>query len=109
MIYKMDAKEMKKLLREFFDTRYGKSIFVVCYAVPFITFTVTLGMFLASLVNGESNYILVALPFFCMNIFCLSSYFYYKEVKDFAEHKKNRFLSRNLFFLKDYWKILRMI
>jgi len=88
MIYKLNGKEIKKVLNEFYATRYGKSIFVVCYAVPFITFMVTMGMFLSSLVNGQSNYILVAIAFLCMNIFCIGSYFYYKEVRIFAEHMK---------------------
>ena len=88
MIYKMDGKEMKKLLHDFYSTRYGKSIYVVCYAVPFITFMVTMGMFISSIVNGEANYILIAIAFMCMNIFCIGSYFYYRELRIFAEHKK---------------------
>ena len=88
MIYKMNAKEMKKVLHDFYKTRYGKTIFVVCYAVPFITFMVTMGMFFSSLVRGEGNYVIVALAFMCMNIFCIGSYFYYKELKEFAEYKK---------------------
>ena len=88
MIYKMNGKEIKKLLHDFYDTRYGKSLFVICYAVPFITFMVTIGMFLSSLLKGEGSYVLVALAFMCMNIFCIGSYFYYKELRVFAEHKK---------------------
>ena len=89
MIYKMNAREIKKLLKEFYGTRYGKSIFVVCYAVPFITFMVTMGMFVAFLLkDGEANYVLVGLPFLCMNIFCIGSYFYYKELKEFDESKR---------------------
>ena len=91
MIYKMNAKEIKQLLHDFYGTRYGKSIFVVCYAVPFITFMITMGMFVAFLMrhgDGEANYVLVGLPFLCMNIFCIGSYFYYKELKEFAEHRK---------------------
>ena len=88
MIYEMSAKEIKKLLHEFYSTRYGKSIFVVCYAVPFLLFIVTIGMFISSLVNGGSNYVLVALPFLCMNIFCIGSYFYYKELRVYADKKK---------------------
>ena len=84
----MNAKEMRKLLHDFLGTRYGKSIFVVCYAVPFITFMVTMGMFFSSIVNGEANYILIAIAFLCMNIFCIGSYFYYREVRIFAEHRK---------------------
>lgn len=88
MIYKMNAKEIKKTLKDFYRTRYGKSIYVICYAVPFITFMVTMGMFLSSLFKGEGSYILVALAFMCMNIFCIGSYFYYKELKEFAEYRK---------------------
>ena len=89
MIYKMDGKEIRKLLKEFYATRYGKSIFVVCYAVPFITFVVTIGMFLALLLKGAgANYVLVAIAFLCMNIFCIGSYFYYRELREFAENRK---------------------
>ena len=88
MIYKMNGKEIRKLLHEFFGTRYGKSVFVICYAVPFITFVVTLGMFLALLLKGVSNYYLVGIAFLSMNIFCIGSYFYYKELRVFAEYKK---------------------
>ncbi|MBQ6494506.1 MAG: hypothetical protein IJI49_00730 [Bacilli bacterium] len=88
MIYKMNGKEMKKLLHDFYSTRYGKSIYVICYAVPFITFMVTMGMFLGLLVKGEANYVLIAIAFLCMNIFCIGSYFYYKELRVFAESRK---------------------
>ena len=88
MIYDMKAREIRKLLKSFYKTRYGKSMFVICYAVPFITFMVTIGMFVASLIEGNCNYVLVAIAFLCMNIFCLGSYFYYKELRVFAEHKK---------------------
>ena len=88
MIYKMSPSEVRKLLREFYATRYGKTIFVTCYAVPFITFVVTMGMFLALLFKGNANMYLVGIAFLCMNIFCIGSYFYYKELKEFAESKK---------------------
>lgn len=88
MIYKMNGKEIRKLLREFFGTRYGKSVFVICYAVPFITFVVTMGMFLALLFKDIANYYLVGIAFLSMNIFCIGSYFYYKELRVFAEYKK---------------------
>lgn len=91
MIYKMTPREIKKLINDFFATRYGKSVFVVCYAVPFITFVVTIGMFVGFLVkHGEASYVMIGLPFLCMNIFCIGSYFYYRELKDFAESKKRQ-------------------
>ena len=83
----MSPAEIRKLLHEFYSTRYGKSIFVMCYAVPFITFVVTMGMFLSLLVKGTANYVLIAIAFLCMNIFCIGSYFYYKELRVFAETK----------------------
>ena len=89
MIYKMGPSEIRKLIHEFYATRYGKSIFVICYVVPFITFMVTMGMFFGFLLkHGQANYVLVGLPFLCMNIFCIGSYFYYKELRAFAESKK---------------------
>ena len=84
----MNPSEIKKLLHDFYATRYGKTVFVMCYAVPFITFVVTIGMFLAFLMkHGTANYVLIAIAFLCMNIFCLGSYLYYKELRVFADTK----------------------
>ena len=88
MIYDMNAKEIRKLLHDFYKTRYGKSIFVICYAVPFITFMVTMGMFIGLLTKGEANYVLIAIAFLCMNIFCIGSYFYYRELRIFADNRE---------------------
>lgn len=90
MIYKMNAIEIKKLLHDFYTTRYGKSIFVICYVVPFITFMITIGMFISSLgdVSEIEKYIVVLTAFLCMNVFCIGSYFYYKELRIFAETRK---------------------
>ena len=90
MIYKMGPNEINKLLHEFYETRYGKMIFVTCYAVPFITFVVTIGMFFALLIKGNANYVIIAIAFLCMNIFCIGSYFYYKEVRIFAETRDSK-------------------
>ena len=90
MIYKMSPKEIKKLLHDFYTTRYGKSMFVICYVVPFITFMITIGMFISSFgdANEIEQYVVVLTAFLCMNIFCIGSYFYYKELREFAEHRK---------------------
>ena len=85
----MDAREIKELLREFYATRYGKSIFVICYVVPFFLFMITMGMFAGFLFgHGGANYVLVGLPFLCLNTFCIGSYFYYRELRDFANYRK---------------------
>lgn len=90
MIYKMNPSEIKKLLREFYTTRYGKSIFVICYVVPFLLFMATIGMFLVSFgdVGTIEKYMVILTAFLCMNIFCIGSYFYYRELRKFAEYKK---------------------
>lgn len=90
MIYKMNAKEIKKLLHEFYSTRYGKSIFVICYVVPFLLFMITIGMFISSFgeVEALEKYMVILTSFLCMNIFCIGSYFYYRELRKFAEYKK---------------------
>ena len=47
-----------------------------------------MGMFLGLLVKDAANMYLVGIAFMCMNIFCIGSYFYYKELKEFAEKRK---------------------
>ena len=88
MIYKMNARDIKKLIRDFLATRYGKSIFVICYVAPFVLFMIVMGMFFAFLTGENDYYLLIILPFICMNIFCLGSYFFYKELRYFADRKK---------------------
>ena len=90
MIYKMSPKEIKKLLKEFYATRYGKSIFVICYVVPLLLFAVTMSMFLISMNDSSEmeKYFVILTAFLCMNIFCVGSYFYYRELRVFADHKK---------------------
>ena len=82
MIYKMSPSEIKKTLKEFYATRYGKSIFVICYVVPFLLFMVTISMFLISFtdVNEIEKYFVILIAFLCMNVFCIGSYFYYREL-----------------------------
>ena len=83
MIYKMSPKEIKKLLHDFYATRYGKSMFVICYVVPFFTFMITIGMFISSFADTSEveKYMVVLTAFLCMNVFCIGSYFYYKELR----------------------------
>ncbi|MEE3343327.1 MAG: hypothetical protein VZS44_04470 [Bacilli bacterium] len=90
MIYKMSPSEIKKLLHDFYATRYGKSIFVICYVVPLLLFAITMGMFLLSFVQVGTieKYLVIFTAFLCMNVFCIGSYFYYRELREFAEHKK---------------------
>ena len=80
MIYNMNQKELKRLLIDFSKTRYGKSMFIICYAVFFLLFlTIIILCFL-------KQFLLVGmLSLLCLISFCIGSYAYYKELRIFVD------------------------
>ena len=51
MIYKMDSKKLRKLLVDFGSTYYGKTMFLLCYSLFFITFASLITVFIVYIVH----------------------------------------------------------
>ena len=90
MIYKMDSKEIKKLLIEFNETVYGKTMFLMCYATFFIIFAGLLFSFIIYLRTKSfiiSSFI-IGSAFLSIISFTIGSYAYYKELRIYARSKE---------------------
>ena len=85
MIYKLNNKELRKKMKEFSKTNYGKSIFLICYLPFIISFIVTIIFFF----YFNKYNCLWAPPFIISRVFTVVSfsignYGYYKELRVFV-------------------------
>ena len=89
MIYKMNNKEVRKLLLEFGMTTYGKTMFVICYACFFIMFATVLSALIVFLNNKNPfiGFFLILSANIAVVSFVIGSYAYYKELRIFASKK----------------------
>ena len=89
MIYKLNSKDMKKLLLEFSSTVYGKTMFLMCFASFFITFasTILATIFFLKVKNFFSASFVIISAFISVISFTMGSYGYYKELRIYASKK----------------------
>ena len=91
MIYKMNNKEIRKLLIEFGSTTYGKTMFLMCYACFFIIFAnmiISLFVYFNSKSFFTGSYVIVS-AFISVISFTIGSYAYYKELRIYANKNKS--------------------
>ena len=77
-IYKIKSdKEMAKVLRKFLKSQYGKTVFVLAYAIPFFLFLITLRFIFKGypFISGFALLTLVS--------FIVGSAYFYKEIRIF--------------------------
>ena len=84
MIYKYEGRDFKKLMNEFHRTRYGKTMFVICYALFFLLFVGIIFSFIMKLLDFEH---LLYLILGCLISFLVGSYWFYKELRIFVNYK----------------------
>ena len=85
-IYNLNLKEMRKLLRDFSGTLYGRTVFFLAYFVPMMIFLVMLGLVLAAIIVPEYNlfYSIIGTFFLFVAVFILGNIYYYHEVRIFS-------------------------
>lgn len=88
-IYSLNIKEMRKLLRDFSCTLYGRTIFFLAYFVPMMSFLVMIGIIVAGLMSPWDNLFCCILSAFFVFVgsFVLGNIYYYHELRVFAEKK----------------------
>ena len=88
-IYSLNIKEMRKLLRDFSGTLYGRTVFFLAYFVPMMAFLVMLGLVVAAIVVPEYNlfYPILGTFFLFVAVFILGNIYYYHELRIFVEKK----------------------
>lgn len=92
MIYEKNNKEMRKLLRKFGSTNYGQCMFFICY-MPFLlllllTITILL-IFIKYCCLSACSMLIVKLTFATLISFCVGSFGFYKELREFASNNKS--------------------
>ena len=86
-IYELDMRGMRDLLIRFSKTLYGKTIFLLSYLIPLVTFLVMLCLGVRCVIAPDINliYIIAALFGIFLITFVLGNICYYKELRAFSE------------------------
>lgn len=93
-VYDLNNKELKKEFRKFGATTFGKVVFCLAYAIPFLSLIVSVEMFVLSKIH--CNYDWCYKPAFVIALvvtfvsFIHGSRYFYKEFRKFfdATHKE---------------------
>ena len=88
-IYSLSIKEMRKLIRDFASTLYGRTVFFLAYFVPMMAFLVMVGLVVAEMINPEYDLFFAILGtfFLFIGVFILGNIYYYHELRVFAEKR----------------------
>lgn len=88
-IYGLNIKEMRKLLWDFSNTLYGRTVFFLAYFVPMMTFLVMAGLVVAEMIRPEYElfYPIMGTFFLFIGVFILGNIYYYYELRVFAEKR----------------------
>ena len=88
-IYSLSIKEMRKLLRDFSHTLYGRTVFFLAYFAPMMAFLVMIGLVVSEMIKPEYElfYPIVGTFFLFIGLFILGNIYYYHELRMFAEKK----------------------
>lgn len=88
-IYSLGIKEMRKLIRDFAGTLYGRTVFFLAYFVPMMAFLVMAGLVVAEMIVPEYElfYPIVGTFFLFIGLFILGNIYYYHEIRVFAEKR----------------------
>lgn len=88
-IYNLSVKGMRRLIRDFSNTLYGRTVFFLAYFLPMMTFLVMCGLAVASFLVTEDLFFPILGTFFLfLGLFILGNIYYYCEIKDFAKTLK---------------------
>ena len=88
-IYSLGIKEMRKLLRDFSNTLYGRTVFFLAYFVPMMAFLVMVGLVIAEMIRPEYDlfFPIMGTFFLFIGVFILGNIYYYHELRVFTEKR----------------------
>lgn len=86
-IYNLNIKEMRRLIRAFSNTLYGRTIFFLAYFAPMMALLVMIGLILAAIIMQSAAlfYPITGTFFLFVGIFILGNIYYYNEIRKFSE------------------------
>ena len=88
-IYRLTIREMRKLIRDFAGTLYGRTVFFLAYFVPMMSFLVMTGLVVAGAIAPWDNLSCCILCAFFVFVgsFVLGNIYYYHELRIFSEKR----------------------
>lgn len=87
-IYNLSMKEMRNLLWKFNSTLYGRTVFFLAYFLPFMAFMVMVGLVVAAFLTTVNLFYPIMGTFFVfIGLFILGNIYFYRELRDFSEHR----------------------
>jgi len=86
MIYNLTHKDLLKVLRDFNSTLYGKTMFLLCYIIPFLTLIFTIILILKYFLFY--SILILLCSFFTLLSFVIGSIIFYIELRIYVN--KNR-------------------
>ena len=94
-MYQMGSKEIKREMKAFYKTYYGKIVFCLAYAMFFISLIFLLLISIKRLPHaswGHWRYLMMipASALFTILCFVIGSIYYYRELKTFIDTKKKK-------------------
>ena len=91
MIYEKNNNQMRKVIKDFHKTNYGKSMFLICFSPFVISAVFTIITFFLCVTDKclpfYSLFMLIT-TFGTIILFCTGSYAYYKELREFVHYSK---------------------
>ena len=86
-IYSLNIKEMRKLLRDFSNTLYGRTVFFLAYFIPMMAFLTLTGLVITEMIDPTYDlfFPIVGTFFLFIGVFILGNIYYYHEIRVFAE------------------------
>lgn len=88
-IYSLSIKEMRRLIRDFAGTLYGRTVFFLAYFIPMMAFLVMVGLVIAEMIEPAYDlfFPIIGTFFLFVGLFILGNIYYYHEIRVFAEKR----------------------
>lgn len=91
LIYDLDIRGMRKAIKSFGNTVYGRTVFLLAYFIPGTLFASSIAITTAAIcmdqINNTINLIGILLGSSIIS-FVLANIYYYKELKDYRRNKR---------------------
>ncbi|MCQ2571199.1 MAG: hypothetical protein MJ154_03055 [Candidatus Saccharibacteria bacterium] len=91
-IYDLNINEMRKLMRDFHKSLYGRTIFLFAYFIPFTLFITSAIMLLMGEMMMDAGLVTLSCGIFCGFVvtFILGNIYFYSELRKFAAVKNKK-------------------
>ena len=89
MIYDLDSKEFKNLMKDFIKTVYGKSMFVACFTPFFLGLIICCVLACIPVIDFLTKIEVIIIYFVTISLLCFGCFNYYNQLRIYFE-KRNK-------------------